>query len=219
MALKLVYFPLPGRAEPIRLALTLGGVEFKDERLTGEQWGTSLKGEVAPKQMPLLYVGDKVIGQSLALLRYAGKVSKFEGKPLYPECPELALEVDEFVDFVCELFPPLGASFKIADQAEKEAFRAKLVAEGGDMHKWLSYLDTLMGKSKTGFAVGDYITVADIALFCFVLPLKSGWLDGMPTTCLDGFKNLAAHKAKLSAIPEIKAYYAEPKSPLYKAFQ
>ena len=219
MALKLIYFAIPGRVEPARLSLVIGGVEFKDEKIDGEGWGGKLKAEVAPKQLPLMHVGDKVISQSIAILRYAGKVSKYEGKPLYPECPLLALEVDEFVDFICEIFPVIGASFKIAEQAEKEAFRAKSVAEGGDIYKWLSYLDTLIGKSSSGFAVGDYLTVADIALFCFTLPLKSGWLDGMPATCLDDFTNLAAHKARIANIPEVKAYYAEPQNPIYKVYQ
>eukprot|EP01060_Flectonema_neradi_P012598 TRINITY_DN19375_c0_g1_i1.p1 TRINITY_DN19375_c0_g1~~TRINITY_DN19375_c0_g1_i1.p1 ORF type:complete len:160 (+),score=34.34 TRINITY_DN19375_c0_g1_i1:46-525(+) len=151
MSLKLVYFPIPGRAEPTRLAFTLGGVKFEDELLTKEEWGRKLKGEVSPRQVPLLYLGDKVIGQSIAIMRYAGKVSKYEGKPLYPSCPLHALEVDEFIGFVREVMPPLGATFTITDQAEKEAVRLKAVSEGGEIHKWLSYLDSLLEKSTSGF--------------------------------------------------------------------
>eukprot|EP01060_Flectonema_neradi_P004336 TRINITY_DN127_c0_g2_i4.p1 TRINITY_DN127_c0_g2~~TRINITY_DN127_c0_g2_i4.p1 ORF type:complete len:220 (+),score=58.40 TRINITY_DN127_c0_g2_i4:79-738(+) len=219
MSIKVVYFPAPGRVEPVRLALTLGGVAFEDERVPFEKWG-SMKEGVAPKQLPLMHIGDKVIGQSAALMRYAASISKFEGRPLYPtDDALLALQVDEFVDYVSEMFGPLGASFKIEDQAEKEAFRAKAVAEGGDIHKWLSYIDSLLGKSKSGFAVGDHLTIADIAAFCWYQPLKSGFLDGIPVTCLDEFKNIEAHKQKIANIPAVKAYYSEPKMPIYKTYQ
>ena len=210
---------MPGRVEPTRLALTLGGIEFEDKRMTGEEWGAQLKSEVAPKQLPLMYVGDKVIGQSAAQLRYAAKISKFEGKCLYPEDSVLSLEVDEFIDFVAEMFAPLGASFKMEDQAEREAFRAKTMAPGGDAHKWIAYVDTLLGKSKSGFAVGDYLTIADIAAFCWFQPLKSGFIDGIPVSCIDEFKNIEAHKQRIASIPAVKAYYAEAKMPIYKTYQ
>eukprot|EP01060_Flectonema_neradi_P021892 TRINITY_DN299_c0_g1_i1.p1 TRINITY_DN299_c0_g1~~TRINITY_DN299_c0_g1_i1.p1 ORF type:complete len:241 (+),score=55.14 TRINITY_DN299_c0_g1_i1:64-723(+) len=219
MSIKIVYFPMPGRAEPTRLALTLGGVSFEDEHLTGEQWG-KMKSEVSPKQLPLLHVGERVFGQSYAQLRYASKISKFEGRPLYPTDPLLALEVDEFADMMTDLFAPIAASFKMTDTAERDALRAKSVAEGGDVHKWLSFIDTQLGKSKSGFAVGDYLTMADVIAFCFIQPLRAGLLDGVPTTCLDGFKNIQAHRDMIANIPIVKAYYAgEPKTPVYKIYQ
>ena len=220
MAIRLVYLPITGRAEPTRLALTLGGVKFQDQRLPGSEWGSKLKSEVTPRQLPLMYIGDKMISQSIAQLRYAGKISKFEGKPLYPEDSLLALEVDELIDMVGEFFPVLSASFKIEDQAEKEAFRAKSMAPGGDAHKWISCVDSKLGKSKSGFAVGDHLTLADLSIFCTYQPiLRSGLLDGVPATCLDEFKNIMTHKNIMANIPVVKAYYAEPKAPAYKAFQ
>eukprot|EP01060_Flectonema_neradi_P038864 TRINITY_DN829_c0_g4_i2.p1 TRINITY_DN829_c0_g4~~TRINITY_DN829_c0_g4_i2.p1 ORF type:complete len:238 (+),score=40.15 TRINITY_DN829_c0_g4_i2:57-716(+) len=218
MSIKIVYFPAPGRVEPVRLALTLGGIDFEDERVTFEQWG-SMKEGVAPKQLPLMYIGDKVIGQSAALMRYAASISKFEGRPLYPTDALLALQVDEFVDYTAEIFPPFAASFKIQDQSEKEAFRAKAVAEGGDIHKWLLYVDSLLGKSKSGFAVGDHLTIADIAAFCWLQPLSSGVIDGVTVSCLDEFKNIKSHKQKIGSIPAVKAYYSEPKMPMYRPYK
>eukprot|EP01060_Flectonema_neradi_P023071 TRINITY_DN312_c0_g1_i1.p1 TRINITY_DN312_c0_g1~~TRINITY_DN312_c0_g1_i1.p1 ORF type:complete len:220 (+),score=52.38 TRINITY_DN312_c0_g1_i1:110-769(+) len=219
MSLKLVYFAIPARAESIRLCLTLGGVEFEDKRLQMDEWA-KLKQEVEPKQLPLLYIGDnRVVGQAVALTKYAAKISKFEGKPLYPEDPLLALEVDEFADYVAEIFTAIGATFKMEDEAERQACRLKLVSPGGDIHKWLSYIDNLLGKSKSGFAVGDHLTLADVMTFCQIQPMRSGFLDGVPVTCLDEFKNIQAHKEMMAAIPIIKAYYAVPKMPVYNVFQ
>eukprot|EP01060_Flectonema_neradi_P023075 TRINITY_DN312_c0_g1_i3.p1 TRINITY_DN312_c0_g1~~TRINITY_DN312_c0_g1_i3.p1 ORF type:complete len:167 (+),score=47.15 TRINITY_DN312_c0_g1_i3:322-822(+) len=166
-----------------------------------------------------MYIGDKVVGQGGALAKYAAKISKFEGKPLYPEDALLALEVDEFIDYVGEMFSAIGTSFKIEDQKEKEAYRLKLVSPGGDVHKWLSYIDSLLGKSKSGFAVGDRLTLADVFAFCQIQPLKSGFLDGIPVTCIDEFKNIQAHKEMMASIPAVKAYYAVPKMPVYKVYQ
>ena len=216
MSIKVVYFPIPGRAESMRLALTLGGIKFEDQRLAGEEWG-KMKAEVAPKQLPLLHVGDKVFGQSLAQLRYVSKISKFEGRALYPEDALLSLEVDEFVDMLGDMFAPISASYKMAEGAERDAVRSKAVSEGGDSHKWLKVLDAKLGKSKSGYAVGDHLTMADVAAFAFVQPLRS--IEGVPATCLDGFKNIMAHKKKIASIPVVKAYYATPKMPLYKIFQ
>eukprot|EP01059_Diplonema_ambulator_P001249 TRINITY_DN10_c0_g1_i2.p1 TRINITY_DN10_c0_g1~~TRINITY_DN10_c0_g1_i2.p1 ORF type:complete len:221 (+),score=94.76 TRINITY_DN10_c0_g1_i2:57-719(+) len=218
-ALKLVYFPMPGRVEPTRLALAVGGHAFEDEKLTGEQWGTTLKAKVAPKQMPLIYVDGECFGQSNAMMRYAGKISSVDGKPLYPTCPLEALKVDEFVDIVGDAFAPMSKTFAMTDQAEKEATRAKLVAEGGDVAKWLKFIDELLGKSASGFAVGDSLTTADLAVFCWVLPLKTGFLDGVPKDCLDRYKNIGAHAVKIANIPQVKEYYkdAEGVQAVYRA--
>ena len=218
MSIKVVYFPLPGRAEPTRLALTLGGIKFEDQRLAGEEWG-KMKAEVAPKQLPLLHVGDRVFGQSVSQLRYACKISKFGGRALYPEDALLALEVDEFVDMLGDMFAPISASFNMAEGAERDAVRSKAVSEGGDTHKWLKVIDAQLAKSKSGYAVGDHLTMADVAAFTLVQPLRSGFVEGVPLTCLDGFKNIMAHRERIANIPAVKAYYAEVKMPLYKIYQ
>ena len=217
MSIKIVYFPFPGRVEPTRLALTLGGIEFEDQRVTIEEWN-ALRVDIAPKQLPLMHVGDKVISQSNAQLRYASQISKFQGKPLYPENAELALEVDEFVAFVGEMFGPIRDSLDIKDLTERKAFRAKAMASGGDLHKWISYVDTLLGKSKSQYAIGDHLTSADLAAFCWIQILKSRYFDGIPSTCLDVFKNINTHRQMVANIPAVKAYYAEPKMPFYKSY-
>lgn len=209
--LKVTYFPVPGRAEAVRLLAAIGGLALEDEQVPGAVWGAELKPKVAPRQLPLLYIDGEVYGQSAAQTRY---VAKRVG--LYPRDDDVAaLKVDEWVDNVWEVVPPLfqGAP---SDEEGRNAHRLKVVSPGGVAHTWLSFLDKqLEGKT---YAVGDALTLADIAIFTALPPLKSGWLDGVPTTVLDEFKNLAAHRELIANHPKVKAHYANAEG-TWKVYQ
>merc|ERR1712166_452268 len=72
MAPKLYYFAIYGRAEPIRMALTLGGVEFEDHRVNHEE-SKALKesGKLEFGQMPMLELDDGTcLCQGAAILNY-----------------------------------------------------------------------------------------------------------------------------------------------------
>eukprot|EP01060_Flectonema_neradi_P021731 TRINITY_DN29620_c0_g1_i1.p1 TRINITY_DN29620_c0_g1~~TRINITY_DN29620_c0_g1_i1.p1 ORF type:complete len:220 (+),score=32.73 TRINITY_DN29620_c0_g1_i1:38-697(+) len=209
MAHRLVYFPIAGRIEPTRLALAIGGIPFEDERIPGAEWRkTDLRKELGPRQLPLLFKGGDMYTQSMAMLRYACKISKVDGKPLYPEDPEEALRCDELTDQVGETFGDVSKSFRIADQAEREAFRAASIKEGG-IHKWISYIDSILSKSVSGYAVGDQLTMADLAIFTWIQAFRSGWLDGIPANCLDQFPHIEAHRKLISNLPEVRSYYSK----------
>ncbi len=53
---KLWYFPVRGRAEPIRMLLKLCGVPFEDVKVDFEDWPT-MKEETPFGQLPVLEVG------------------------------------------------------------------------------------------------------------------------------------------------------------------
>ncbi len=79
--LKLTYFDIRGRAEAIRLALHLADIPFTDERLPREEaMALIAEGSLPFHALPVLEVGGKLHAQSLALLRYVGKLGG-----LYPE--------------------------------------------------------------------------------------------------------------------------------------
>ena len=199
--LKLVYFPFPTKPEAVRLAAHIGGLAFEDEHIDFPTWGASLKAKVAPQQLPLLHVDGEVVGQSNAILRYVGRLTN-----LYPEDARVALSVDETIDYAGELFTVLGKFFALTDDAEKKEFAATAVAEGGDLHKWLVFLDSRLAGKK--YAVGDSLTVADLSVFTAVHFLVSGFFEGIPSDALVSFKNLAAHKAVVANHPKVKEYYA-----------
>ncbi|CAM9889837.1 unnamed protein product, partial [Ectocarpus sp. 4 AP-2014] len=75
MAPKLIltYFDMAGAAEPIRWALEKGGLEWEDKRLTREEFG-ELKPSLPNGQVPVLSVDGFELAQSMAILRYVGKL-------------------------------------------------------------------------------------------------------------------------------------------------
>eukprot|EP01091_Cochliopodium_minus_P018090 TRINITY_DN7253_c0_g1_i2.p1 TRINITY_DN7253_c0_g1~~TRINITY_DN7253_c0_g1_i2.p1 ORF type:complete len:120 (-),score=32.98 TRINITY_DN7253_c0_g1_i2:629-988(-) len=96
--LKLTYFNSPGRAEGIRIALFMGGVEFEDERISKEEF-VNRKQSLPYLAVPVLTLEDgEVIAQSKAILRYVGRLTK-----LYPEDIKQAMLVDEIIDGLIDM--------------------------------------------------------------------------------------------------------------------
>ena len=199
--LKLQYFGVPAKPEATRLAAHIGGLALEDEHIDFPAWGGGLKAKVAPQQLPLLHVDGEVVGQHSAILRYVAKLAN-----LYPKDARAALSVDETIDYADEIFVILTKLFFIQDEDEKRVARCTAIAEGGDIHKWLVFLDSRLAGKK--YAVGDSLTVADLVIFTQVHFLVSGFLDGVPLDSLVSFKNLAAHKAVVANHPKVKEYYA-----------
>ena len=67
------YFGVYARAEPIRMLLTIAGVEFNDHRITMETWG-ALKHTFPNGQVPALVTPEgKTLNQSQAIVRFLGR--------------------------------------------------------------------------------------------------------------------------------------------------
>ena len=72
--MKLYYFDLPGRAEPIRLLLHHAKIPFQDVRIPFQDWG-KLKncGKFTSGQLPILELENgEILSQSTAILYYLG---------------------------------------------------------------------------------------------------------------------------------------------------
>ncbi|ETL31147.1 hypothetical protein F441_16354 [Phytophthora nicotianae CJ01A1] len=182
--LKLVYMPKPGRAEPIRLAFYIGGVEFEDERITVEEL-TNLKPSLPFNQLPVLEVDGEVIAQSLAILRYAGTLSG-----LYPVTdPVAAYRIDELFAILDDMFnyPLWGASHREKDTEKQLAMRGEL--SSGMVPKTLEFLEKRITANKGPYAAGANLTVADLAIYGVLLGFKTG-VPGFAKTIADSYDNL-----------------------------
>jgi len=218
----LSYFGITGLAEPIRQAFTLGGIEFTDERLTGDALKAKRESPEGAafvgKQVPLLVIkeGDKtiVMDQSRAILRYVGKIAKYNGKSLYPEDPLEQYYVDQLIETIEDIRPHMAPTFAIADEAEKSAARLALMSPGGKIHDGFIKLEKMLARFK--FVAGDSPTIAD----CYVVSVcnmfqQPTFLDGFPVDTFKDFPTLAVISSRFFSLPPLVAHYKNMPQPFY----
>jgi len=200
---RLTNFDMKGLAEPIRLALTIGEVPFEDIRVTKDEWDAKKATMPFPVQMPMFEIDDQIIGQSQAILRYAGKLSG-----TYPKNDDmLALRIDEVLGCIWDLIMKVVASIYEPDEARKTANRKKFV--DSDLPEWGQKMEAYFAKQgQTDWAAGKSLSIADLHLFVLMSWLTSGILDNVPTTCLDSYPVLNKIKNNVAAHEKVKAYYA-----------
>jgi len=174
--IRLTYFDGPGRAEPIRVALRLGGLPFEDHRLTFPEFmAAKSRGDFPLGSVPVLEVDGVRIAQTAAILRYVARVGD---RTLYPEDPWAALVVDTALDTLNDTWSnALTPSLFERDPAQKLALRAALAA--GAMPRVFGYLDGLLARSAGPFLTGAGLTIADLVIAATVLQIRGGSLDGL----------------------------------------
>mmetsp|Transcript_12368 Transcript_12368/g.16215 ORF Transcript_12368/g.16215 Transcript_12368/m.16215 type:complete len:227 (-) Transcript_12368:78-758(-) len=205
---KLTYFPLSGRGEAIRLALSIGGITFTDERIQFAQW-SALKPTTTWGSLPILTLstGEKV-AQQRAVLRLVGKQTG-----LYPtENHFQAALVDSFID-ACEDIGTINIIGQGLPQEEKEAARAKAVAEGGPVFNILKKIEAFIDEhcGSEGYAVGGTLTIADVFLFTGCGALESGFFDGVPPDAVGAsdFPKITAVRKAVRSHPAVTKWYNE----------
>lgn len=208
---ELLYFPISGLAEPIRLALALGGLEFIDTTPQTDETFADRKAALSPYgaagQVPVLVLPDgaTAICQSRAILRYLGKIVRYEGAFLYPTEPMEAWACDALMDLVEDMQAPIRATLRdrIPDQAEKEAARAALLAPEGKIGKWLKVIDGVLAEDEmTTLTIGHLYCYSICNLF-----RQPTFLDGCPPNLYDDYANINKHHDWVATMPEIKAYF------------
>ena len=202
--LRLRYFPFPGRAAPIRAALRIGGVAFDDVHVPPDRF-RELKaaGELPFGSLPVLDVetpgGIVSAAQSNAILRFAGRRAG-----LYPmDDPVRALKVDEALDLGEDLYRVIGPSIDEQDAERRIAMRKILAQE--TLPRWAGFLERLLvANGRTGFVVGDSLSIADLKLYWVTDKLTNGTLDGIPKSLLDGFATVTAWRKNVAVVREAR---------------
>ncbi len=197
--LKLTYFDFSGsRGEECRLALSIAGVDFEDERLSRKQW-LERKANTPFGSVPVLQEeGKPALGQTNAILALIGR--RHGLLPLDDDWEMARLEAllaagDDFRAAVSK-------TFRIEDPAESKAAREKLVA--GPL---TSFAQSAEAQIKGPFAGGEKLSVADIKLHVIVAWIKKGVLQHVPTDAFDSFPKLSAVYEGVLAHPQVKAWY------------
>ncbi|KAI0566411.1 Glutathione S-transferase [Gracilaria domingensis] len=191
-SMKLTYFDFEGRGESIRLAFTISGIEFQDDRIVYSSWKDTVKPTMPYGSVPVITIDSEVMAQSNAILRYVGKLGK-----LYPTDPLKALQVDEVVDTVNDLAGVLYG-YKGGDE---DVLKGAMTRYAGAMEKRLA----MFGEGP--YAVGGQISIADIYVTCFINGTKTGVYPFVGPDVFDEYPLLLGiHKAVME-LPSVVAWY------------
>ena len=201
-SIKLSYFDVHGgRAEPVRLALAIGGIAFEDHRFTFPDFAEVRK--TAPfGQVPLMFVDGVAVTQSDAMLRYAGKLAG-----LYPSDAYQALLCDEVAYVVEEAGVAMGPTFRMTGDEQKAARQALV---NGSMPVYLKWLQNQLQAHGGQFFADNRLTVADLKVFVDVRSLNSGRWDHIPKDLVATVAPaLNTHMSRIAQTPAVAAYYAK----------
>jgi len=208
----LIYFAGRGRAEVIRLVLAEAGVDY-DEHPVGR--GTPPKDGRPTDLAALQASGDLPFGavpvweepggfrlaQSAAIALHLARQHGLAGKTTVE-----AARVDEWLGAVDDVRAELR-KLATAPPEQRAAVRAELASKA--LPRWLGLLDGQLRRHRdgAGFAVGDALSVADLALW-YLLELVR---DNGFGEALDRFPALVAFAGRVAARPRIAAYLASPR--------
>ena len=200
--LKLTYFDFHGgRGEPARLALSIGGIAFEDDRVPSADWQRR-KPETPFGALPVLEVDGQIVSQSNAINRYVGKLVD-----LYPSDAWQAALCDEAMAAVEDIGTKIAATFNLPEE-EKKMQRKALV--DGPITFYLTRLQQRLEAHGRQYFAADRLSVADLKVFVWIRHLKSGALDHVPADLPDRVApKLVEHYERVKSHPGVKAYYAK----------
>lgn len=198
--LKLTYFDFSGgRAEPVRLAMQIGGIPFEDYRFASGDFPEIRKGTPL-NQVPTLHINDLQITQSDAILRYVGKLAG-----MYPDDHLQALLCDEVLSALEDINTKLGATFGLTGSELKNA-RDLLVTDA--LPRYLRWLENQLDSHGGRYFADNRLTIADLKAFGILRWLSSGMLDHIPSNLVEtSAPKLLAHMERVATTPAIADYY------------
>ncbi|XP_057614720.1 armadillo repeat-containing protein 10 isoform X1 [Chionomys nivalis] len=192
----IVYFPVRGRCEALRILLADQDQSWKEEVVFIDTWMKGLlKSTCLYGQLPKFQDGDLTLYQSNAILRHLGRSLGLYGK----DQKEAAL-----VDMVNDGVEDLRLKYITLIYTKYEEGKDDYVKA---LPGHLKPFETLLSQNRGGkaFIVGDQISFADYNLLDLLLIHQV-----LAPGCLDNFPLLSAYVARLSARPKIKAFLSSP---------
>lgn len=183
-----------GRGEPARLALSIAGIPYEDDRVQFTEW----ERRKAPfGALPLLEVDGRTLAQSNAINRYVGKLAN-----LYQSDPWQAALCDEAMEAVEDIIRRIVPTMFLPEE-EKKTQRKALVES--PLPFYLSRFQQRLEMQGGRYFAGDRLSVTDLKVFCMIRQLKSGALDYVPTDLPDRFApKLVDHYERVKSYPGVR---------------
>jgi glutathione S-transferase len=198
------YFDFAGsRGEEVRLALTLAGMAFDDNRIDSATFA-KIKPDLPFASLPTLELeGRGVFGQSNAILRLIGRKHG-----LYPEDPFEAARHDALMDAAEDLRHRISPTMRMENAVEKKVARQQLSADY--LPQWGRCIERLLGEGP--FVGGERPGIADIKLYMVDRWISSGDIDDIPPDIFDPYPRLKAVAGGIASHPAVVAWYAQGKA-------
>jgi len=214
-ALVLHYWPARGRAEPIRLAMVLAGLEWTEKYVTDEILAETKKkagtAESPFGQWPMLSEGDMLLAQLQAILKHIGRAHGMYGSRNRMEdylVDSFMIGADALRAKFSDMIWEHGNTPEAREKFEKNHLdlEAKTGRNGG---AHLAYLEGYLERSETDWvAAGKKLTVADIILFdLFDAIAKEFGMEKLAKL----YPKCAAHHKTFSEIEEVAEYLKSDK--------
>jgi len=207
---ELLYFPIPGRGLPVRVALftTFGKDGWTDSKITFDEYGPAkaamLSGNESPMKaapyLPLLTLSNGIqVGEAVPMTKWAATAKG--PSTLYPEGDE-RLMIDEAIEIMyATSFAPGGATDE-EKKAAREMFR------DGPMKTGFDRFTVRLKRTEGPFLLGTQFTLADLWCYWVLAMIKAGSFDFIEPSVLDPYPELVACFEAVVAHPTFTAYKA-----------
>ncbi len=198
--IKLTYFDFSGgRTEPARLAFHLGGIPFEDDRFAPADF-PQVRKATPLNQVPVLQIGERVVTQSDAITRYAGKLAG-----LYPQDELQALLCDEVMGGLEDVIVKIAATLGMKGD-ELKAAREALARDA--LPRYLRWLAGQLASHGGAFFADNRLTIADLKALVVLRWVSSGVLDHIPTDIVATVApTLVDYVRRIGETPAIAQYY------------
>lgn len=202
--LVLIYFDIPGLAEPIRWILAQSGLEWEDKRLSREEFD-ELKPTLPNGQVPVLEIDGYPLPQSQAIALYVGRIGG-----LYPTDYLEAAKCEAILGSIGDILINLRPVVFEKDEVRKTEFQAEFLDKF--LSPWLDNMEKKLGQTE-GLYFLDKMTVADISMANTMRLFKAGDYVAVPPSVFDTCPKLMALTESIMAEPKIAEFIAKTGTP------
>lgn len=210
---------IPGRGEFVRLALEQAGADYIDVARRPEAQGGGIAAMMErledepvrpPFAPPFLKDGDRVIGQTAAILLYLGPRLGLAGADEADRVwtHQIQLTIADMVAEAHDTHHPVGVGLYYEDQKPEARRRAEDFCENR-IPKFLGWFERVLARNPAGPAhlVGGAVSYADTSLFQLVEGLRYAF-PRAASRALAQAPHVAAHAERIGQLPRIAAYRA-----------
>jgi len=202
---ELVYFPVRGLAEVLRLTLVAANVDFKERAVNSPQVWDQVKssGESPYKQVPVLKIDGQNLVQTKAIQNYVASKYGLRGSNLLE-----AYQCDSLVEAVSDANS--GAPFAgrtLPDEKKVKEYFEKFVP------RFFSVWEKQLKDNGGRFFVGKKLSIGDLAVWNHIRLLK----ENAPVVkydfdaALKPYPSLTKFHKEIESNPQIAAYLKSPK--------